>query len=277
MAIGLSIKNPYPDFKPAKPAKLAIIRRLMKAADGVYSSWTFDYVIALARRDGRIKRRPDPNSVRVLEAITQCALYHWDIIADRVLITSHKMAIDTGTATESLAGNVSVSRVDRHLRLMDRLGLIDLKRTPHREDLGCYEPVNFTFTKLFFDMLQIPLESIDGARAERVAWENKQRKLSGGSVMTSLEMAAERAKKWVKRFTEIVLERKRQGELRHQRRLDLERERADIYKLEYRAALSRVNAGTFSPASTEEFRAEVERRTNLRMTTRKQYTRLSTA
>lgn len=276
MGIGLSIKNPYPDFKPGKPAELAIIRRMMKAAGGVYSSWRFDYVIAMARRDGRIKRRPSPASVRVLEAITQCACYYWDIVADKVTITAHKMAIDTGTATESAAGNFSVSRVDRHLRLMDRLGLVKLTRTSYRGDLGCYEPVNFTFTPLFFDLIDIPAAAIEKARNSRVALENKKRRQIGEPILTAVELAAERVKKWIARFAEIVLSRKRQGELRHQRRLDLERKRSDIYRIEYQAALARVNAGTFSPRSTAEFRAEVEQRTNRRMTTRKLHTRLST-
>lgn len=269
-------RNPFPEFKPEKPAQLAIIRRLMTAANGVYSSWTFDYVVALARRDGRVKRRPSPGSVRVLEAITQCALYHWDIIADKVTITAHKMAIDTGTATESAAGNFSVSRIDRHLRLMDRLGLIKLTRTSYRKDLGCYEPINFTFTPLFFDMLEISMSTIEAARNSRVAWENKKRKQNGESILTIIELAAEHTKQWVSRFAEIVLSRKRRGELRHQRKMDLERQRAEIYKLEYRSALNRVNAGTFHPRSTAEFRAEVDARTNQRMKTRKLYTRLST-
>jgi incFII family plasmid replication initiator RepA len=274
MAIGLSIKNPHPECE-YKDHPLEFINKLMKKADGVYSSRNFDYVVALARRDGNIKRRPRETSVRVLEALTQCALYHWDIVAEKVTTTAHNIAIKTKTATESAAKNFSISRVQRHLALLSRLGLIRLSKTKFRADLECYEPINFTFTKLFFDMLDVSEAAVVAARNSRVADENRKRKQKGLSILSVAELAAANLKKWIANFAEIKRKRKAQGELRYQRRKDAERTRKEIYDIEYRAALVRVRQGSFNPSSTQEFRDEVERRTNQRMITRKLDSRLS--
>lgn len=275
--ISNAVKNPFPVFEQEKAPKIAFIEKLMDKANGVYSTWRFDYVVALARRDERIKRRPRPTSVRVLEAITQCALYHWDIVANKVTITAHTLAIKTGTATESAAKNVSIERARRHLHLMHRLGLIELSKTCFRKDLGCYEPLDFTFTGLFFDMLDVSQEAVKSARNGRAAWENKQRKAKNLPVLELAELAAEKVRSWLDKFAEIFRRRKAHGELRYQRRQDTARTRAEIYQIEYKAVLVRIQKGLFTAASSDEVRAEVNRRTNKRMTTRTLDTRLSTA
>ncbi|EBZ0015947.1 hypothetical protein ABN36_18405 [Salmonella enterica subsp. enterica] len=267
-------KNPYPKCE-YKNHPLAFINKMMQKADGVYTSKNFDFVVALARRDQRIKRRPRVESVRVLEALTQCALYHWDIIADKVTTTAHNIAIKTHTATESAAKNFGISRVLRHLHLLNRLGLIRLSKTCFRKDLGCYEPIDFTFTSLFFEMLDVSEAAVISARNSLVANENRQRKEKGLAILELAELAAERLKTWITTFADIKRKRKAQGELRYQRRKDAERTRKEIYDIEYKATLARIRAGKFNPSSPSEIREEIERRTNQRMITRKLDTRLS--
>lgn len=269
-----AIKNPNPKFEQSKPAGLPILRKIMEKADGVYSSKNFDLVLALAVGDGRIKRRPTANSVKVLEALTQAAVYSWDIIADRVATTAHRLAISTGLATETKS-NLGISRVSRHLHLLHRLNLIHLSKTSYRKDLGCYEPITFTFTPLFFELVDISAKAIDTARASQVASENKKRKAKGWPVLSLLEMAAQRVRNWIDTFAEIVRNRKAAGERRHQRRQDAERTRKEIFQIVYRSVIERMRKGLFTARNAQELRDEVERITNKRMIERSLDTRLA--
>lgn len=270
-----AVRNPNPIFRPKSAPALPFIGRLMKNAAGAYSSHGFDLVVALARRDDTIKRRPTENSVRVLECLTQAALFHYDLIADRVFTSAHNIAVRCGLGTEK-NNKMSIGRVLRHLALMERLGLISRSPTLYRDDLGCYETVAFTFTDRFWLMIaDVEPERVESERRARYAYENQQREKKKLPRLSLADLAMQKIKSWRDYFTTLHARRKRAGELRHQRAQDQQRTRAEVRRLVYAAIMDKIRRGILSFDTHHAMKSEIERLTNQRMTTRKLSTRLA--
>ncbi|WP_326839166.1 plasmid replication initiator RepA [Rahnella laticis] len=269
------VQNADPRFEVSENKRtLPFNHKLMKAAEGFTSRFEFSMHVAFARANGKRRRMPPDSRKRAVDALLQAMCFHNDPLENRVNATVTTMAIECSLATESDAGNLSITRATRALQFLALLGLITYE-TKFCDTLGCNFPADITFTPAFFDALGISAQAVAAARESRVAWKNKQRAKQGLSrlPLDELMFAAMKARR--DRFYDYHMKRKQHGHARVRAKRDASRLRAEIEALVKRE-LTREIAERRFPASKDAVMAEVARRVKQRMIlSRSHHTRLA--
>ncbi|MEL2244214.1 incFII family plasmid replication initiator RepA [Leclercia adecarboxylata] len=270
------VKNPTPVFTPSEGKKtLPFCRKLMAKAEGFTSRFDFAIHVAYMRALGVRKRMPPLLRRRAIDALLQALCFHYDPLANRVQCSITTLAIESGLATESKNGNLSITRATRALQFMAELGQITYQ-TEYDPQIGCYIPTDITFTPVMFSALDISDVAVAAARRSRVEWENQKRKKQR---LEPLEMDELIAKAWRfvrERFRSYQIERKAHGQKRATARRDADRQRKDVEAL-VRQQLTRDIARKRFFGDHEAVKREVARRVKERMllSRNNNYTRLS--
>ncbi|MFP1744391.1 plasmid replication initiator RepA [Lonsdalea quercina] len=270
-------KNPNPEFVPPKGKEtLTFNQKLMDAARGFTTTFSFAIHVAFARQKGLRKRTPPRARLQAIEALLQGLCFHYDPLANRVNVTMTNLAIECGLATETAHDthtNVSISRVTRALKALHDMGLITYK-TEFCATLGCNFPSDISFLPDFFRALDISQRAVEGACRSRHAYKNMKRKEQGLPELTLDEHIAAAWGAMRSRFYEYRLKRKKHGERRAKALRDAQRSRSDIQILVRRELTKEIAAGLF-PIDRTAADAEIERRVKQRMIqSRGNFTRL---
>lgn len=235
----------------------------MKAAEGFTSRFDFSMHVAFARASGKRRRMPPPCRKRAIDALLQALCFHFDPLENHVNATITTMAMECGLATESDAGNLSITRATRALKSLAVLGLVTYD-TEYCGALGCYFPTDITLTPAFFDALDISVQAVDAARDSRVAWKNKQRAKQGLSKLPVDDLMFEALKTRRDRFYDYHMTHKQHGHERARAKRDATRQRTEIEALVKRELTREIAENRF-PASKEAVMAEVARRVKQRL------------
>ncbi len=271
--------NPNPYFTPREGARtLPFCEKLMEKAVGFTSRFDFSVHVANARSQGQRHRSPPVLRRRAIDALLQGMCFHYDPLANRVQCAITTLAIECGLATESAAGNLSITRATRALKFLAELGLITYQ-TEYDPLIGCNIPTDITFTPALFAALDVSEEAVAAARRSRVEWENRQRKKQG---LKALGMEELITKAWCyvrERFRSYQTELKSRGIKRARARRDAGRTRQDIVTLVKRQLTREIAEKRFMAGSMAAVKREVDRRVKERMimSRNKNYSRLATA
>lgn len=147
------VRNPNPEFTPREGKKtLPFCRKLIAKAEGFTSRFDFAIHVAIARSQGKPHRMPPVLRCRAIEALLQGMCFHYDPVTNRVQCSVTELAIECGLATRSANGILSINKVTRTLRFLDKtLGLIVyVSGNPE----GVCSP-GITFTPALFKALNI--------------------------------------------------------------------------------------------------------------------------
>lgn len=113
--------------------------------------------------------------------------FHYDPLAGetgRVQSSVTNLAIESGLATESEKGNLSITRVTRTLESLDReFGLV-IYDTEFDPEIGCNVPSNIQLTPALF-------EALAAVREIRAEWKNRQREKHGQPRLDLIELASQ--------------------------------------------------------------------------------------
>ncbi|HAF4830369.1 TPA: replication initiation protein, partial [Salmonella enterica] len=191
----MQVINPYPQFvEPADKKTLPFCRKLMEKAAGFTTRFHFELCVAFSRSTGRRKRRPPELRCRAIDALLQAMCFHYDPLAGetgRVQRSVTNLAIESGLATESEKGNLSITRVTRTLESLDReFGLV-IYDTEFDPEIGCNVPSNIQFTPALFEALEISPEALAAVRESRAEWKNRQREKHGQPRLDLIELASQ--------------------------------------------------------------------------------------
>ncbi|EBZ0491399.1 incFII family plasmid replication initiator RepA [Salmonella enterica subsp. enterica serovar Infantis] len=276
------VKNPNPVFIPGtdkngKPKEtLSFCQKLMQKAANFTSRFDFDMLVAFARARGWRKRKPPRLRRDAIDALLPALCFHYDPLANRVNASITTMAMECSLATESEAGNLSITRATRALKFL----AFDLElltyNTEYDADIGCNIPTDITFKPLLFKVLDISEESVAAARKSRAEWQNRQREKNGLSRLGIEELIGQ-AWRFVREcFRDTKLKHKEHGLKRARAKKDAERDRQEIKMIVHRQLTREIAAGRF-PDDYELIKAEVEKRVKERMVlSRGHSTRLGT-
>lgn len=249
----------------------------MEKAVGFTARYDFLLRVAFARSEGRRYRKPPELRCRAIDALMQAMCFHYDPLAGemgRVQRSVTNLAIETGLATESEKGNLSITRVTRTLESLDReFGLV-IYDTEFDPEIGCNVPSNIQFTPAMFEALDISPEALVAVRGSRAEWKNKQREKQGQPRLDLIELANQAFSYVRDGFRAYHRERRLQGLKRVRAKRDSVRSRKEIEALVKRELTREIATGRF-PADREAVFREVERRTAERtIMSRGNYTRL---
>ncbi|WP_240200092.1 plasmid replication initiator RepA [Salmonella enterica] len=274
----VQVINPYPQFiEPADKKTLPFCRKLMEKAVGFTTRFHFELCVAFSRSTGRRKRRPPELRCRAIDALLQAMCFHYDPLAGetgRVQRSVTNLAIESGLATESEKGNLSITRVTRTLESLDReFGLV-IYNTEFDPEIGCNVPSNIQFTSALFEALEISPEALAAVRESRAEWKNRQREKHGQPRLDLIELASQAFSYVRDGFRAYHRERRLHGLKRARAKRDAVRSRKEIEALVKRELTREIANGVF-PADRDAVFREVERRTAERMImSRGNYTRL---
>lgn len=258
------VKNPHPKFSvPEGKRTLPFNIKLMKAAEGFTSRFDFSMHVAFARSVGMRRRMPPACRRRAIDALLQAICFHYDPLENHVNVAMTTIAIECGLATESKAGNLSITRATRALQFLETLGLLTYN-TEYCGTLGCHFPTDITFTPAFFDALGISLESLHACRESRMAWKNKQLVKQGQQRQSLDELVFLAMKARRDRFYTYHMKRKQHGQERARAKRDSVRQRQEIEALVKRE-LTREIAERKFPADKDKVMEEVAFRVKQRM------------
>jgi incFII family plasmid replication initiator RepA len=269
------VKNPNPAFVPGEGKDtLAFCRKLMVKAANYTSRFDFSMHVAFARAHGWRKRRPPRLRCLAIDALLPGLCFHYDPLANRVQSSITTLAMECGLATESKAGNLSITRATRALKFLAELGLLTYQ-TEYDKDIGCNIPTDITFTPALFETLDVSESSVLAARRSCSEWENRQLE-KRGEPRLGIDEQISRAWRYVReRFRDYQLKHKVHGMKRARARKDAERSRKEIETVVKQQLTREVSAGRF-PGNLADLKAEVERRVKERMIlSRGHYTRLN--
>lgn len=270
------VKNPNPVFTSREGARtLPFCKKLMEKAEGFTSRFDFSIHVANARSQGKRRRKPPVLRCRAIDALLQGLCFHYDPLANRVQCAITTLAIECGLATESVSGNLSITRATRALKFLSELDLITYQ-TEYDPAIGCYIPTDITFTSLLFSALDVSEEAVAAARRSRVEWENKQRKKQGLAAQGMDELIAKGWRYVRERFRLYQAERKAHGFKRARARRDADRTRQDIVTLVKRQLTREIAERRFT-GNHEAVKRELDRRVKDRMimSRNSNYTRLA--
>lgn len=276
------VKNVSPVFKPGTgkngEAKetLPFCQKLMKKAADFTSRFDFDILVACARARGWRKRRPPKLRCDAIDALLPALCFHYDPLANRVNASITTIAMECGLATESAAGNLSISRATRALKFL----AFDLElltyNTEYDPNIGCNIPTDITFKPLLFGVLDVSEESVAAARRSSAEWKNKEREKQGLERLGIDELISQAWRYVRERFRDYQLKHKTQGMKRARAKIDAERERKEIEAAVSRQLTREIALCRF-PADHELVKYEVRRRVKERMIlSRGHHTRLGT-
>ncbi|EDX2839298.1 replication initiation protein [Salmonella enterica] len=274
----MQVINPYPQFiEPKDKRTLPFCRKLMEKAVGFTERFDFLLRVAFARSEGLRCRKPPALRCRAIDALLQAMCFHYDPLAGetgRVQRSVTNLAIESGLATESEKGNLSITRVTRTLESLDsEFGLV-IYDTEFDPEIGCNVPSNIQFTPALFEALDISPEALAAARGSRAEWKNRQREKNGQPRLDLIELANQAFSYVRDGFRAYHRERRLHGLKRARAKRDSVRTRKEIEVLVKRELTREIVAGLF-PADKDEVFREVERRTAERMImSRGNYTRL---
>ncbi|EKB3332679.1 replication initiation protein [Salmonella enterica subsp. enterica serovar Chandans] len=274
----VQVINPYPQFiEPEDKRTLPFCRKLMEKAADFTGRFHFQLCVAFARSEGRRFRKPPPLRCRAINALMQAMCFHYDPLAGetgRVQCSVTRLAIESGLATESEKGNLSITRVTRTLESLDReFGLV-IYDTEFDPEIGCNVPSNIQFTPAMFDALDISPEALAAVRESRAEWKNRQREKAGQPRLGLIELANQAFSYVRDGFRAYHRERRLHGLKRARAKRDAVRSRKEIEALVKRELTREIANGLFPPDRDAVFR-EVERRTAERtIMSRGNYTRL---
>ncbi|EGI5795569.1 replication initiation protein [Salmonella enterica subsp. enterica serovar Othmarschen] len=274
----MQVINPYPQFiEPADKKTLPFCRNLMEKAAGFTTRFHFELCVAFSRSTGRRKRRPPELRCRAIDALLQAMCFHYDPLAGetgRVQRSVTNLAIESGLATESEKGNLSITRVTRTLESLDReFGLV-IYDTEFDPEIGCNVPSNIQFTPALFEALEISPEALAAVRESRAEWKNRQREKHGQPRLDLIELASQAFSYVRDGFRAYHRERRLHGLKRARAKRDAVRSRKEIEALVKRELTREIANGLF-PADRDAVFREVEHRTAERtIMSRGNYTRL---
>ncbi|HDX8941038.1 TPA: incFII family plasmid replication initiator RepA [Klebsiella michiganensis] len=271
------VKNPNPVFTARENQKtLPFCQKLMTKAEGFTSRFDFSVHVAFMRSLGVRKRKPPVLRRRAIDALLQGLCFHYDPLANRVQCSITTLAIECGLATESDAGNLSITRATRALHFLAELGLITYQ-TEYDAQTGCHLPTDITFTRALFDALDVSETAVLAARRSRVEWENQRRKKQGLEALEADQLIAKAWRFVRERFRTWSSQRREHGLKRRQARRDQERSRKDIEAL-VKAQVTREMATGKLEKNLDVLKREVARRIKERMlmSRSESYTRLAT-
>lgn len=264
------VKNPNPAFVPGTDKNgelketLPFCQKLMQKAANFTSRFDFDILVAFARARGWRKRKPPRLRRDAIDALLPALCFHYDPLANRVNASITTIAMECGLATESEAGNLSITRATRALKFL----AFDLElltyNTEYDADIGCNIPTDITFKPLLFKVLDVSEESVAAARKSRAEWQNRQREKNGLSRLGIEELIGQ-AWRFVREcFRDSKLKHKEHGLKRARAKKDAERDRQEIKMIVHRQLTREIAAGRF-PDDYELIKAEVEKRVKERM------------
>mgnify|MGYP003365311129 CR=1 FL=1 len=245
----------------------------MSKAEGFTSRFVFAMHVAFARSGGRRKRMPPLLRRKAIDALLQAICFHYDPLANRVNAAITTIAMECGLATESAAGNLSITRATRALKFLAELGLLTY-HTEYDPDIGCYIPTDITFTPTLFEALEVSDEAVAAARRSNAEWVNKQRRAKGLPHLELDELISQAWRFVRERFRDYQLKHKAHGMKRARAKKDAERNRKEIEAVVHRQLTREIATGRF-PVDHDMVKAEIERRVKERMIlSRSHYTRL---
>lgn len=274
----VQVINPYPQFsEPEDKGTLPFCRKMMEKAAGFTTRFHFELCVAFSRATGRRKRRPPELRCRAIDALLQAMCFHYDPLAGergRVQRSVTNLAIESGLATESEKGNLSITRVTRTLVSLDReFGLV-IYESEFDPEIGCNVPSNIQFTPALFEALEVSPEALAAVRESRVEWKNRQREKHGQPRLDLIELASQAFSYVRDGFRAYHRELRLHGLKRARAKRDSVRSRKEIEALVKRELTREIAAGLF-PADRDAVFREVERRTAERtIMSRGNYTRL---
>lgn len=275
------VKNANPVFVPGtgkdgKPKEtLPFCQKLMQKTANFTAGFDFDILVACARARGWRKRKPPKLRRDAIDALLPALCFHYDPLANRVNASITTIAMECGLATESEAGNLSISRATRALKFL----AFDLElltyNTEYDADIGCNIPTDITFKPLLFRVLDVSEASVAAARRSSAEWQNKQREKQGLERLGIDELISQAWRYVRERFREYQRRYKEHGMKRARAKKDAERERKEIVVIVNRQLSREIALGRF-PADHELVKAEVERRVKERMILSGNHSRLGT-
>lgn len=277
------VKNPFPEFViPKKKGtnenkrSLPFNAKLMEKAKGFTTRFDFSMHVAFARSLGKRFRKPPVLRLRAIEALLQGICFHYDPLANRVNATLTTIAIECGLATESEKGNLAITRATRALQSLAKdFGFITYSEKEWDPSIGCNIPTDITFTRAFFEALDISEEAVVAARKSRAEWKNQQRERKGQARIGMDELISQAWQSFRNRFKEYRLKRKEHGEKRARARRDAKRTYQEIEAL-VRRELTRELADGIFPVDRVAVMDEIKRRVRERMVlSRGNHTRLA--
>lgn len=269
-----AVKNPYPQFKPdGKTHRL--LARCAAEAEKFSTNGGLRHAVMLARSRGQICRFPREERRRAIDAAFPGIFHHYDILRDCLGVPLRTLAIKTGLMTESDAGNTSMTRLTRLAKYFERLGIISYT-SQFCADIGCYFPAEIKLTRLAFELLGIPYESFEKARAYKVKQENLSRMRKGLEALPFVEVVSSAIRAAKDRFYQKRLIRKQRGEARALARRDAARKRSEIKERVTNLVYEAMRKGKFKPQSLTELRNRIEELTNKRTIHSRNYTLLNT-
>ena len=270
------VKNPNPAFKPeADKDTLSFCRKLMSKAENFSSSFDFAIYVAFARSNGWRKRLPPKLRRKAIDALLQALCFHYDPLANRVNASITTMAIECGLATESKAGNLSITRATRALKFLAHELKLLTYDTEYDADIGCNIPTDITFTPALFAALDVSDVAVAAARRSSAEWTNKQRAARGQPRLEIDELISQAWRFVRERFRQYQREHKAHGIKRARAKRDSGRKRIEIENVVKQQLTREISTGRFS-GDRNEVMAEVKRRVRERMimSRNQNYTRL---
>lgn len=188
------VANPTPAFtRPAHHKhKLPAFNKslLEKLSTRDVSRWAgFYFYDAYHHKTNKpIKRSRHFNKhrARAMNAMTQGISYHLNIISGHVPVSFTTMAVETGLATTSRAGNLSITRATRAMQDLAAYGVITYKLLWDKVTRQ-YFPADIQVTDRFFDMVGSSAQAWEKASNQQLAWQNMGLAKKGQKPLTKSE------------------------------------------------------------------------------------------
>lgn len=152
------------------------------------------------------KRHFNRHRARAMNALVQAMVYHLNIVSGTVPVSFTTLARESGLATQSIAGNESITRATRAAQDLAAFGLISYKLLWDKVTRQFF-PADIEVTDRFFDMAGTTSEAWVNARNQQLAWINQGLAKKGEKPLTLTEARRRQKEKlvevaWQKRKNE---------------------------------------------------------------------------
>ena len=159
------------------------------------------------------KRHFNRHRARAMNALVHAMVYHLNIVSGTVPVSFTTLARESGLATQSAAGNESITRATRAAQDLAAFGLISYKLLWDKVTRQFF-PADIEVTDRFFDMAGSTSEAWLNARNQQLAWINQGLAKKGEKPLTLTEARRRQKEKlvevaWQKRKNERNVSRQK--------------------------------------------------------------------
>ena len=159
------------------------------------------------------KRHFNRHRARAMNAMVHAMVYHLNIVSGTVPVSFTTLARESGLATQSAAGNESITRATRAAQDLAAFGLISYKLLWDKVTRQFF-PADIEVTDRFFDMAGSTSEAWLNARNQQLAWINQGLAKKGEKPLTLTEARRRQKEKlvevaWQKRKNERDVSRQK--------------------------------------------------------------------